>query len=909
MRGNKEHILELIAETSREGKKGLSAGEIAQRLNMQRSNVSSILNELYRQGLVLKIKGKPVIYTTYPSKKIRDQSVKENANFDMLIGSDKSLKKCIQQAKAAILYPPNGLHTLILGPSGVGKTMFAELMYKFAVENGIFEMDAPFIAFNCADYANNPQLLMSHLFGSKKGAFTGADKDREGIVAKADGGVLFLDEVHRLPPEGQEMLFYLMDKGMYTPLGDENKKKSKVLIICATTEDIDNVLLTTFTRRIPMSIKIPSLNERTLSERFELICEFFKIEAARIGKEISVSANTIRQLLLYNCPGNVGQLKSDIQLGCANAFLNSISKRTKNIEVHCTDFAHHVNQGLLLYKNYAQEVDKFINQDVKLCFTPKGQRNSIREGDYSLPDNFYEEIEKRMQELYSRGIGENEVKMLMEFDIENHFKRFIRNFEQGIRKEELSKVVDEDIIDIVENFLKVAGKKLQKIFPTKVFYGLSLHVSSSIKRLKESKNIVNYNLSNIMEKNKKEFEVARELALALEKRYKISIPDDDIGFMAMFLAVDDTEMQRMENRPIIVIAMHGRSTASSMAEVVNKLVGANNVYAYDMSLDKSSQVAYEELKELIVKKHQGAGVMLLVDMGSLGVFGELISKETEIDIKVVNMVSTPVAIECSRKAVIDTDINKIYDDISSAISQYTPYNSEKILQSYRTNSDNVIITLCTTGEGSAVKLKNYIESRLNINRYGMQVLPMSLNNNEFTYNIINNLSKKKNIVAIVGTIDPKIPGIPYISTSEVFSGNNCGKLGFIIDKLYKTEYEDEKHDDYNIFLETLKSEISNIDLSNFEKLYREFLVRLEQKINKNIEYGISIGLMMHMGCAISSMVEGKQTAACYSKNLLKEKYNFEFKCIKESLADIENFYNIDFSDDEVCFIIQNIMGI
>ena len=74
----------------------------------------------------------------------------------------------------------------------------------------------PFIYFNCAEYFNNPELLTSHLFGYKKGSFTGADNDHQGLVELADGGFFFLDEVHRLTNEGQEKLFTLLDKG-YLP--------------------------------------------------------------------------------------------------------------------------------------------------------------------------------------------------------------------------------------------------------------------------------------------------------------------------------------------------------------------------------------------------------------------------------------------------------------------------------------------------------------------------------------------------------------------------------------------------------------------------------------------------------------------------------------------------------------------
>ena len=98
-------------------------------------------------------------------------------NIDNIIGGNKGLKNCVQQAKPAMLIlPPHGLNTLLLGETGVGKTMFAELMHRFAIESSIFSPEAPFISFNCADYANNPQLLLTRLFGCKKGAYTGVVK-------------------------------------------------------------------------------------------------------------------------------------------------------------------------------------------------------------------------------------------------------------------------------------------------------------------------------------------------------------------------------------------------------------------------------------------------------------------------------------------------------------------------------------------------------------------------------------------------------------------------------------------------------------------------------------------------------------------------------------------------------------
>ena len=210
---------------------GPTAQEIGNALDILRNNVSKELNSLCRDKKLIKIKNRPVLY--FDKKYIEDifsikissdseeisidtllnssiTSDKDSCSpFSYLIGYNTSLKNQIEQAKAALMYPPNGLHTLIIGSTGVGKSLFANIMYQYAKYIKKLSSDAPFIVFNCADYANNPQLLLSHIFGHIKSAFTGADKETDGIVAKADGGILFLDEIHRLPPRSRnDLLLY-----------------------------------------------------------------------------------------------------------------------------------------------------------------------------------------------------------------------------------------------------------------------------------------------------------------------------------------------------------------------------------------------------------------------------------------------------------------------------------------------------------------------------------------------------------------------------------------------------------------------------------------------------------------------------------------------------------------------------
>ena len=232
---------------------GTTALELANLLGISRANTSLELNKLVRDGRAIKVTTYPVRFLPKETievlldrdlqeiteletiadldaphqtdKPVAEAYLSNSKNpFDQIIGHETSLKQVISQAKAAVYYPPSGLHMLLLGQTGTGKTFFAEKTYEYSLYEGLLKDDAPFKSFNCADYYNNPQLLMSQLFGYAKGAFTGADQDHEGLVEKADGGVLLLDEVHRLPPEGQEMLFYFIDNGSFNRLGENGVK-------------------------------------------------------------------------------------------------------------------------------------------------------------------------------------------------------------------------------------------------------------------------------------------------------------------------------------------------------------------------------------------------------------------------------------------------------------------------------------------------------------------------------------------------------------------------------------------------------------------------------------------------------------------------------------------------------------
>ncbi|MBU3189546.1 sigma 54-interacting transcriptional regulator [Clostridium bowmanii] len=692
-------------------------------------------------------------------------NINKNNNLREVIGYHGSLRNQIRQAEAAILYPPHGLHTLILGPSGVGKSFFAEAMYNFAINSSNFNNNAPFIVFNCADYSDNPQLLLSQLFGYVKGAFTGASTDKIGIVEKANGGILFLDEVHRLPNEGQEILFHLLDKGNYRRLGEtENSRIANVMITAATTEDPESSLLLTFRRRIPMIIDLPSINDRPISERYILIENFFSQEAARVGKEITIKFDVIRSLLLYGCPGNIGQLRSDIQVACAKGFLNSLSNNL-SVVIEITDLPDHVPLGILSVSS-RNSISEEICDDDLIVNPGEVSTYKLKDDRYILPDKIYSNIQEKYYHLEKQGHKKDEINKIIWNKMKFDLNRFAKNIESNtlFHKEELKDVIDEKVLRVVENVTNIAKSYIDNL-KENFYYCIAVHLNSTLERIKQGKIIKNSQLDYIKNEYYNEYRVAKILTSEINSSLDIELPDDEVGFIAMYLKTFSTMNQKISRVNVIVLS-HGH-VACGMVDVSNKLLGTNLAIGIEMSLEESPQTLLKKTIETIKKVYEGKGCLLLVDMGSLVTFGEIITKQTGIPTRVVGRVDTVMVLEAVRRALITSDLDEIADALDGDKSYVGGIKAA-------TKYSKTIITVCITGVGSALKIKKYIEDIMDSSNENIDIIPIGIMNKDSAQDKIREIREQHNIVAIVGTINPEVLGIPFISFPDILKED--GKL-------------------------------------------------------------------------------------------------------------------------------------
>jgi transcriptional regulator with AAA-type ATPase domain/transcriptional regulatory protein LevR len=719
-----------------------------------------------------------VVENVETKNEFNDNIAEDMTSFKEIIGSEGSLKVQISQAKAAILYPPNGLHALILGPSGVGKSHIAEAMYNFAVKSGNFREDAPFVVFNCADYADNPQLLLAQLFGYSKAAFTGADTSKAGLVVKADGGILFLDEVHRLPSEGQEILFYLLDKGSFRRLGEtESTRKAKIMLICATTENPESYLLLTFRRRIPMVIEIPPLKERPLSERFDIIKEFFLNESLRVGKRIVIESDLIRALMLYECPGNIGQLRSDVQVACARGFLNSIGGNKIDIDIKLSDLPNHVRMGIFKNEKTDENLEDYLSHN--LIVNPnRSVVFPLKQNRYILPDRIYQLIEKRFKELEEQGLKKSEIDSIVGKEVEDELQRFAKNIEPGtvVSKKELTEIVGEKIVGAAERAFYIAKENFTNIQDS-LYYSLAIHISASYERIKSGKQIINPHLESVRRDYPLEYRIAKVMGTEIERSINITIPDDEIGFIAMYLRTFSGDRRNDEEGRVGVIVLSHGHVANGMAEVANKLLGVNHAIGLEMDLTESPHSLIEKIIEVVKKVNEDKGCIILADMGSLLNMGNEITKRTGIPTRTIGRVDTLMVLEAVRRAIIPTSS---LDEIASIFDMKKENsNLGNEAESYK-DLPKAIVTICITGEGTALKIKNYIENLIPEIKDMAALIPLGMMKQRDIEKEIGRIRKQNDVVAFVGTINPRVADIPFISVENVVNGKGLDRLKKII---------------------------------------------------------------------------------------------------------------------------------
>lgn len=238
-----------------------------------------------------------------------ESQVGRKYSFDSIIGNSKSIKAVIG---LALKVSVTNTTVLLLGETGTGKEVFAQ-----AIHAAGSRVNKPFLALNCSAFSR--ELLESEIFGHKAGAFTGAVKDKKGLIEEANGGTLFLDEIGEMPLDLQSKLLRVLETSAFIKVGDVKSTAVDVRFIAATNRKMEQEVKDgkfredLFYRLNVFTIELPPLRDR--KEDIPLLVHhyisFFALKTNKRIKGISKQAESI--LIRHNWRGNVRELKNVIE--------------------------------------------------------------------------------------------------------------------------------------------------------------------------------------------------------------------------------------------------------------------------------------------------------------------------------------------------------------------------------------------------------------------------------------------------------------------------------------------------------------------------------------------------------------------------------------------------------------------
>ena len=297
-------------------------GTIKSAVEAMRKGAYSYLTKPFNYDELL-LQTKNCIEKTKLTKEIKSlrKMVKDRYGFDNIIGRSNKMEKVLEQvAKAA----DSDSTIVIEGESGTGKELIAKSLHLASAR-----ADRQFVAINCA--AIPEMLFESELFGYKKGAFTGALLDKEGLLYQAQGGTFFLDEISEMSPSMQAKLLRVLQEKEFLPVGGRKTIKMDIRFIATSNKKLKeevakgNFREDLFYRIYVIEIQLPPLRER--KGDIPVLSHYFldKLSKDANKKITGFSSTALQKLMIHSWPGNVRELQNTIESAVTMATENKIS--------------------------------------------------------------------------------------------------------------------------------------------------------------------------------------------------------------------------------------------------------------------------------------------------------------------------------------------------------------------------------------------------------------------------------------------------------------------------------------------------------------------------------------------------------------------------------------------------------
>jgi len=887
-----------------------TAVAIAKHFELSRTLVSQYLNEAVTEGLVVKVKSRPVYFfsaaaliggasqdmpegiydsVAFLKEELNEHNEKSSA-FDKMIGAAGSLSYNIEQCKAAISYPGNGLPILILGPTGCGKSYLASLMYEYALEKGIIKMDKQFVNVNCAEYANNPELFLTNLLGFKKGAYTGADRDRKGLISLADGGVIFLDEIHCLSYECQEKLFHFMDKGVYHMIGDNERWYSaNTHMIMATTEDPNKALLKTLVRRIPIITSISALSERPVREKKELLFYLLKKEADEIGKKIRISSWAYQALVNYRFDENVGLLVNCIRASTANVFQESMNKESEYMDIHIHHLPDYILKSTVIRSGNLEEENLMDTNDIRRELQTEKKLFT-----------FNRDIVRQFKRIIDEGGNTEDF-----FGIsQTRYLKYLEDVyqENGTEKNPKNSLYTEMIKDICSSTGKRLGvefydhdiQNLNSLMCDYIFNGASCAAL-------ERKNYETIQIAlevfikgATIRNNQMQQELVKAISAHIGKELSL------LGLLDLYICLSAFSLQIEPKQALGVIMTRGEGSAKVLAAAANHLLGYPLYGALDIPIEITGELVMKRVFEYMEALGETRDVILLTDLEEVTPLQEHMVQMGNRDLGIIGNVSMGIVIDIGKQLLKEHTVEMLFDKKEGFSTKH-----DAVYVKNRKKAA-AILTVCKTGMGTARRISELLstslpeEVALPVIAYDYRSLAKA--------KLLAPVFEKYSVLFIVGTDDPKVKGIPFIYLEDIIQQHNTGRINELLARVMRNDQL--LGFNQNLVKKfSLTNLVEHLTVLNPEKIINfaeDIVKKLQSRTGIALKNSLIVGLYIHICCMIERLMTDKQTVY-YDESEEFEKRNQDFiKMVKECFEAVESYYGVTIPVPEIGYLYEYI---
>lgn len=862
--------------------------EIANELNLSRTLVSQILNELYMDGRVVKVKSRPVYFfareemekqfglsaaeTEFLSVDALTAAIGRAADavpdFSRVIGFEGSLGYALSRIRSALLYPVP-LPILLYGGKGCGKNYLVEQMHLFCGKKGLLKNNARFLVYKASPQAQSGQ--------AERDLFGWYDSTRKvyvkGVLEECDGGMLYIKHVDYLNGSIQEKLAdFLSSRQVFH---GREAVKINVRLVLSDTEDPDTNLTSGLLAALPVFCKIPTWSERTQDERREFVAQFFEEQEKELGRSFAVSRNLLNYLVKYDFAQNMDELRKTVMSLCANAYSE---EETEGLRIGMSHLPTAYLQGLSMG---------------------------------SKGDDFIPIEEFRSQFLFSRVLGLYQ-ELAELFQAEPVADTFLKQSKKIIR--DYYNVVDYDneyYDSRVPAYEKLIGELFEQVKKDKNIY-IPLNCTRTISRLvvleqssgcairaweRKNHNVLLALRSALREALPNESILTDQICRKLSANLNVELSGVNELFLTLNIGLYNQNTVPQDTMGIILC--HGCTTASSIADAANTLLGVHIFEAADMPLDTQTDQIAERINQFIRDNDYLHSLVLLVDMGSLERLDELI--DNRINIGIINNITTSLALNVGGMICGGEPLEKLLEQAArEAVCSYRMLRAA--------SREKVILFASDTGLNVSSRLAQLFR----------QSLPkkIDLHMMEYDYQWLEQrremdpVFKRFEVVLLISPMNLHISGVPTVSLEDIVSFENIDMLNHVLEgSLNGEEIQSFNRELLNNF--SLQSVVEHLTILNAQRLLTsvsEAINRLQDLMKLRFRSKTIVGMNIHICFLVERLVMKEPIEVYPDIEAFRAQHTEFINHINQAFSWLTREYKVEIPNTEVAYLYNYIIA-